>query len=522
MGTQTKDIRDHAVVDIAIEWEADKDAAFSWFNDNFRIKSLANDDVYEARSHRVSVGKVKSELEAEGPISPRIGKLISIYANAEERLSLTKAVNAIDLAESQPEHPVHILAGDSDLIEKLSTLAEKAFGADLTLDTSAVSTFVLRLGKPDVAPSFNRHGIPSREYMAALRQLPTLENQGHGIRSYIGMLMELLVGSNLVVLVDEPEAFLHPPQAEKIGSAISALKNELSQVFVATHDANVVKGFLASKEAEDVVVIRIRRSGEKNPVAVLKPGDLEALWSDPSLRYSNVLDGLFSEGTVVCEGDPDCRLYQSATDALDETGARGIHFTQGGGSGRISVIASALTAVSVPTVAIVDLDLLGQRPLLKRIVEAVGGSWQSSWEPLLNTVESGVLTLSQSPTKATIVKAVNESLTSVNEEDVPPNEALKRIAAVAKKTTGWQRLKEGGKAVLPGGNCTSAFETMVEEFANQGVFLVPVGELERWFPMVGGHGPAHVSEVHERGLIETAAGHAVKEFVERIRTHLSK
>ena len=109
----------------------------------------------------------------------------------------------------------------------------------------------------------------------------------------------------------------------------------------------------------------------------------------------------------------------------------------------------------------------------------------------------------------------------MNVEDAPSSEVLKRITAVAKKTTGWQKLKAGGRAVLPAGQCTNAFDTMTEELAQQGIFLVPVGELERWFPTVGGHGPAHVSEVHEKGLIESVEGSNVRAFVHRIRGYLS-
>ncbi len=520
-GARDLDATEHIVVESELEWDTDKEAAVQWFSERFPTKNLASGTFYEARRHRISVDKAERDVRA-GTMSTRIGRLVSVFANAEERLSLTKAVQAIDLAEAQPEHPIHILAREAELIEQLSALSEAAFGVALTLDTTGGNTFVLRLGIPSVEPDFTRHGIPTREYVSALRRLPALENQGHGIRSYAGMLMELLAGSHLFVLIDEPEAFLHPPQAEKIGRAISDLKRHVSQVFVATHDANVVKGFLSSQNSEDVLIVRIKRSGETNPASVLQPKDLEALWSNPALRYSNVLDGLFSEGTLVCEGDPDCRLYESAIDNIDDAGSSGIHFTHGGGSGRIPVIASALTAVSVPTAVVVDLDLLAKRDLLRSIVESIGGAWSSAWDPLLNAIESGVSTLAETPTKATIEKAVLESLDGVNDEDPTPAEALNRIAKVARKTTGWQKLKRGGRAILPGGQCITAFDTLLKEMSDQGVFLVWVGELERWFPAVGGHGPAHVSEVHEKGLLEGPEGAELRLFVEGIRSYLSR
>ena len=82
--------------------------------------------------------------------------------------------------------------------------------------------------------------------------------------------MELVSRSNLFVSIDEPEAFLHPPQAEMIGNAICELKSDNSQVFVATHDSNVLKGFLSSAHAQNVTVVRVERDGDKNPISVLK------------------------------------------------------------------------------------------------------------------------------------------------------------------------------------------------------------------------------------------------------------
>ncbi len=299
-------------------------------------------DFYEVRNHRIPVSTLTSDVEQGGPLKLRVDRLVSLLVNAEERLSLTRRVTAIDLAEAQPTHPLHVLAVHAERVEQLSELSEDAFKEKLTLDISSGTSFVLRLGVPAEDPAFSRHGVPAAKYVNSLRELPTLESQGLGIRSYMGMMMELLAGSShLFVLVDEPEAFLHPPQAERIGRKISDLKSDSSQVIVATHDSSVLKGLLSSERADQVIVVRIRRDGDLNPVAVLDAADLEALWSDPALRYSSVLDGVFSEGVVVCEGDPDCRLYESAMDAIDAEGAEGIHFTHGGGTGRIPVIADA-------------------------------------------------------------------------------------------------------------------------------------------------------------------------------------
>lgn len=507
----------HKMLDAATTWTEDKEWAVQWFDQNVPKKQTANGLFYESRQHRAPVDSVVQDLRSGAGINGRTGKLVGIYVNAEDRVALTRGTRQIDLVENQPDHPLHILAGNASSLDALSSHVEQAFGLPLTLDMSSGNTIGLRVGLPSVQADHGRHGVASPEFTRALRELPLLDDQGLGIRSYTGLAMELLAGSHPIILVDEPEAFLHPPQAERIGRTIGELRTDSSQVFVATHDANVLKGFLSGGGAERTTVVRVQRSNDVNPVSVLSPEALKGLWSDPSLKYSNVLDGVFSEGVVICEGDPDCRLYESAMDAIDDSGSDGVHFTHGGGLGRIPVITAALTAVTVPCCVIVDTDVLGNRDLLRRIVESKSEQWVEGWEPLLNTLDSGVQTLAQQPTKATVQAAVHEALEDVNDEDTVPADSLKRIQSVASKASGWKMAKRGGRSVLPGGACVEAFDEMRNALAIIGIFVLEVGELERWFPTVGNHGPAHVAEVQAQELVTSASGAELRNLVNSVR-----
>jgi hypothetical protein len=57
--------------------------------------------------------------------------------------------------------------------------------------------------------------------------------------------------------------------------------------------------------------------------------------------------------------------------------------------------------------------------------------------------------------------------------------------------------KLGGVARLPAGDAARAAERLRTNLAGLGLFLVPVGELERWVTVEGGHGPEWVSRVLE-------------------------
>lgn len=62
----------------------------------------------------------------------------------------------------------------------------------------------------------------SYEYIQEIEKLPTLHSQGDGMRSYVGVLLHTSVGRESILLIDEPEAFLHPPQARQLGTMLVA------------------------------------------------------------------------------------------------------------------------------------------------------------------------------------------------------------------------------------------------------------------------------------------------------------
>jgi hypothetical protein len=45
-------------------------------------------------------------------------------------------------------------------------------------------------------------------------------------------------------VIDEPEAFLHPPQARLIGSSLVQDRRDNRQLFIATHSADILSGVL--------------------------------------------------------------------------------------------------------------------------------------------------------------------------------------------------------------------------------------------------------------------------------------
>ena len=103
-----------------------------------------------------------------------------------------------------------------------------------------------------------------------------------------------------------------------------------------------------------------------------------------------------------------------------------------------------------------------------------------------------------------------ESAGSLTRDDV------RGIRATLRLNDGWQVVKRGGLASLPGGDAYDAGQRLVDELASLGVYVVPVGELERWFPEVAGHGTNWVTETLARGL-HTRQGTGVWGFMARVK-----
>lgn len=385
------------------------------------------------------------------------------YADAGSRVGLGGGSLGTGGMGPNP-HPLARLYRDGELEERLSKLAEETFGFPLTLDRINGNVRLL-VGTPSVAaPPINR---PTREYADAVASLIPLDSQGDGVKSFIGLALHALVGDQSIILIDEPEAFLHQSQAKALGRWIAnESKARDRQVVMATHSRDIILGLLAG--GAEVTVLRLTRDGAHSHLKQLTPDDLAAVWDDPILRYSNVLDGLFFKSVVVCEADADCRFYGAvldhwANDDSSRINPDDVLFVPSGGKDKVPNIVKALQALGVDTYAIVDFDVLKKKAKCKQIVEALGGDW-------------GV----------------------VNSDYVAVANALN-----ANSGTQWNQVKTQGLSGVPQGSPSEAAERMLATLRSQKLSIVRVGELEGFDRTIAGHGSEWVNIMLARHGHET-------------------
>jgi hypothetical protein len=443
----------------------------------------------------------------------QLAQQLVLRADAETRLQLAASVASVDAVDGEAVSPLQRLLKDHAAEASLSEAVRHAFRVRVCVNRAGGSQLSLHLGQTTAAPR-----LDSAEYLAELKALPLVASQGDGMRSFIGLMLTLTATSYPVVLIDEPEAFLHPPQARELGYQLATPSTQ--QRFIATHSVDVLLGLL--DRASSLVVIRLRRHENQTVAAVLDHDRITALWQDASLRYSNLLDGLFHSGVVICEAEGDARLYAATLDATRASKgdpATDLLFTPCGGKHKLPVAVDALYPLGVPVCAIADIDILRDSGLLKQLVEALGGKWEAI-EPDCKIVANAV---SQMPVQAPVIANVRTAIDMELGDDPTARlseEQTRRVREITKTTDGWRLLREtGGWAALPGGETAAAGARLSTNLQAIGLFVVPVGMLERWDPTIGKHGLAFVDAAFSSGVHEQNA--ALREFVARVDTFLA-
>ncbi|MDW5595287.1 AAA family ATPase [Conexibacter stalactiti] len=444
-----------------------------------------------ADGHGVWVEDACNGWTAEPATVSRLARALVLLADAETRLQLANSVPSVDVRSLLPLEPLQRLLRDHTTETRLSAAVERAFALPVHVNRAGGSQLHLHLGAPEAEPR-----LDSVEYLSALDELPLVPEQGDGMRSFIGLLLTIVTSSHPLILVDEPEAFLHPPQARELGRQLATPEEQ--QLIVATHSVDVLLGLL--DRARSVTVIRLTRNGDRNRASVLDGQRVAALWRDPVLRYSRLLDGLFHRGVIVCEAEGDVRLYNATLDArLERRGeaAADVLFTSSGGKHKLAAAVAALRPLGVPVAVVTDLDMLRAEQPLRGLVDGLGGDW-ARFESDARRLRALVAEMETvSPTVDSIRPQLLQTLGADGTARVT-EEQSRRIREITKVRDGWRIAREGGGiAALPHGDANGIARRLIAALAEIGLFVVDVGALEGWAPDLGGHGPRFVDRALE-------------------------
>lgn len=431
-------------------------------------------------------------VEAKEPLPDGFREAYFAFLNTGDRLTVCNPANQIDRT-APAENLIHVLTRDEGYRSKVSNAFREAFDTDVLPHYTNGTSIPLCLGADihsfEAESSFEIY----EKLNGYLDQYPKAHLQGDGIKSYLGILLYLYYGQFSTLFIDEPESFLHPPQAFQMGKTLGNSNDK--QLFITTHSKELLNGLLQSS-SKRLKIIRVERCENTNKFAQIKPDDLNILNTTTFLKYSDAIDSLFHTRTVLCESDSDCKFYEAMLDRV--SGSHGVTTSTlllpVGGKSRFKDYLKLLRSLSIKPIVIPDADILNDPGLLKALLPEAGGNWDDIKEEWINLDES--LRADCRDVTCISARAEIDALFDECKSPVVTSKLRGKITAILATDSAWSMVKNYGKAAFKG-DSRHSYEIIEQYLNNRNIYPVPVGELENFIPDVSLHGPDWVNVVFE-------------------------
>jgi putative ATP-dependent endonuclease of OLD family len=340
-------VKDPANVGTANEWRANPtgldQALQALFPEPIQIGAMENseEDVSKSKTY-TTIGKLLSEII--GPIQASYSTQVQTALDGIKELldadgsSRASELNDFDSAVNSkvesffPGVNIKVHVPTPELKEVFSKGTIKVF-ENLNPDGRDVAA----LG----------HGAQRSIQMALVRHLADIKRES-GEQA-----------SNTILLIDEPELYLHPQAIEVLRDALKSLSTQGYQVIFSTHSPFMI----TSNDVESTILIRKndtqgthKRNSLRTAIATVAsahPSQLAIVFS-----LSNSSNILFSERVILAEGKTENRLLPKIIQKVtgQTLGLLKTALVPMDGSGSTRKTIEVLTAMALPTKAIVDLD----------------------------------------------------------------------------------------------------------------------------------------------------------------------
>lgn len=224
-----------------------------------------------------------------------IGPSLVNYLGTEDRLLLSLGEHYYGRLDSEANYLSSTVMNEA-LYEQLSEETLRQFGKRVYPDIhSSGGALLLRT-------------CVSRDYDFATDGY--LRDEGDGFRSFVITFLTVFGSDRPVLLLDEPEAFLHPPQARRLGEIIGKRAKEgNSQLFIATHSRDILEGIISSR-CEAPCIVRLSRVNNKQCHSFVDAASIGSVLTT-SLRFTNILNALFASNVLLVEGPDDVVFFDA-------------------------------------------------------------------------------------------------------------------------------------------------------------------------------------------------------------------
>lgn len=374
----------------------------------------------------------------------------TLSLDGSSRMNLLNQSERGDL--KYPITPLARIFTDNPKRDKWRKIVHEAFGLFPGIDATDGDRLTVRFGK--TTPP--RERSLEADIIDWMRDARSLDAVSDGVKAFSGILLQIYAGDPSVVIIDEPEAFLHPSLARTLGKELAtAARTENKFVFASTHSADFLMGAIQSGAV--VNIIRLTWDDDAATARLLPNEELYRLMNDPMLRSVGVLSGLFFQNVVVTEADADRAFYQEINErlvsSLDPRGISHALFLNADNHQTIPALVAPLRRLGIPTAAVADLD----------VIKRGGGEWSKQLDAC------GVPDMQKQSSHA-LRKSVLDALIAAAPSNTSKPEDYFKTA--------------GGIGTLSPSDREAA-ENFISDLAKYGFFIVPGGEVEAWLKHLG-------------------------------------
>lgn len=421
-----------------------------------------------------SKNKFEQEVNLDWVLG-NIAKFKVSHLDSSTRLNLIKTTSSFNPDTEDPTNILQNLFLQKENEDLLKLAFNEAFGMEIMLDYSGLKDFCLRVAKEfPVIPEDPRKAYP------ITKEFNKIDNQGDGFRSFVGIVLSLLFSKDRIILLDEPEAFLHPAQSRYLGKWIADNSDKLSgQIIISTHNSNFLSGLLQSDKKVDIY--RLNRNGDETTFKLIPPDATENLAKSPMLSSQRVLEAIFHKAVIVCEADADRIVYQTVSTLHHNN--QEILFVYSHNKQTLKDVASLLIATQIPVGVISDIDLLNDETDFKNLVLAVTQT-EVTPEQLAKRkkIADSVDNSSEQKALDNLKENVAEFFEQLNKNEHSFGGAKGALNRIRKETSKWTFPKKKG---IEGFNeeIRSTVLELISELNQKNIFIIPVGELEGWMDL---------------------------------------
>lgn len=314
-------------------------------------------DLLSKDSRELYMPTLESELKKDTALNFILNNISRYYVanlDSSTRLKLILTTASFNPTSDNPSNLLQALFLDKKNERILIDAFNAAFNMDIKLDYSELISLCLRVAKklPHLPDD------PQQAYLIT-RDLSKIDSQGDDFKSFVGIVLGLLFSKKRIILLDEPEAFLHPAQAKFLGKWIVDNSDIFEgKILICTHNSNFLSGVLSSDKKVDIY--RLNRTENVTHYNLLPPDATDKLSKSPILSSQRVVEGIFHKGVVVCEADADRAVYQSVA-SIECNSNQEILFIHSHNKQTHKDVAKLLYDAKIPVALIADMiSLMGR------------------------------------------------------------------------------------------------------------------------------------------------------------------